>query len=178
MALDSSLEWYQFRPIVCLPPPSPPPTFWTSNLIMQWIKERGIISICDSKLVGAVVRALTFHQCVPGLISGPGVICGLSLLVLYSAPRGFSPGTPVFPYPQKPAFNLMFYLIWFVRFIHLIWFDLFGLQSTQLLEHSCSATVTRDLNKVIIIGGRLDQVEYGQTCWGNSPWGETGSYRS
>ena len=33
---------------------------------------------------------------------GPGVICGLSLLVLSSAPRGFSPGTPVFPSPQKP----------------------------------------------------------------------------
>ena len=31
-------------------------------------------------------------------IPGPGVICGLTLLsVLYSAPRGFSPGTPVFP---------------------------------------------------------------------------------
>ena len=44
-------------------------------------------------------------QCGPG--SNPGVdgICGLSLLlVLYLAPRGFSPGTPVFPSPQKPAF--------------------------------------------------------------------------
>ena len=26
------------------------------------------------------------------------------LLVLFSAPRGFSPGTPVFPSPQKPTF--------------------------------------------------------------------------
>ena len=26
------------------------------------------------------------------------------LLVLYSAPRGFSPGSPVFPSPQKPTF--------------------------------------------------------------------------
>ena len=34
---------------------------------------------------------------------GPGVICGLSLLLLYSARRGFSPGTPVFPSPQKPT---------------------------------------------------------------------------
>ena len=56
--------------------------------------------------VGVVVRALAFHQCVPGPIPGPGVICGLSLLVLYSAPRGFSPGTPVFPSPQKPTFDL------------------------------------------------------------------------
>ena len=57
--------------------------------------------------VGVVVRALAFHQCVPGSIPGPGVICGLSLLVLYSAPRGFSPGTQVFPSPQKPTFDLI-----------------------------------------------------------------------
>ena len=35
------------------------------------------------------------------------VICGLSLLVLSSAPRGFSPGTPVFLSPQKPTFDLI-----------------------------------------------------------------------
>ena len=67
--------------------------------------------------VGAVVRALAFHQCAPGSIPGPGVICGLSLLVLYFAPRGFSPGTPVFPSPQKPTFDL----------IYLILFNLFDL---------------------------------------------------
>ena len=55
--------------------------------------------------VGLVVRALAFHQCGPGSISALGVIRGLSLLVLYSAMRGFSPGTPVFPSPQKPAFD-------------------------------------------------------------------------
>ena len=57
---------------------------------------------------GAVVKALAFHQCVPGSILGPGVICGLSLLVLYSVPRGFSPGSPVFPFPQKPTFDLIY----------------------------------------------------------------------
>ena len=32
-------------------------------------------------------------------------ICGLSLLLVLSlVPRGFSPGTPVFPSPQKPTF--------------------------------------------------------------------------
>ena len=46
--------------------------------------------------VGAVVRALAVHQCGPGLILGSDIICGLSLLVLYSAPRG-----------------LWFVLIWF-----------------------------------------------------------------
>ena len=52
-----------------------------------------------------MVRALASHQCGPG--SNPGVyaICGLSLLLVLSlAPRGFSPGTPVFPSPQKPTF--------------------------------------------------------------------------
>ena len=52
---------------------------------------------------GAVVRALTSHQCTPGSIPGLGVVCGLSLLlVLVLAPKGFSPGTPVFPSPKKP----------------------------------------------------------------------------
>ena len=57
--------------------------------------------------VGLVVRALAFHQCGPGSISAPGVIRGLSLLVLYSAMRGFPPGTPVFPSHQKPTFDLI-----------------------------------------------------------------------
>ena len=39
---------------------------------------------------GAVVRAFASHQCVPGSIPGPGVICGLSLLLLLAlAPRVF-----------------------------------------------------------------------------------------
>ena len=52
---------------------------------------------------GAVMRA---PMC-PGFDPGPGVICELSLLlVLFLAPRGFSPGTPVFPSPQKPTFPI------------------------------------------------------------------------
>ena len=44
-----------------------------------------------------MVRALASHHCVPGSIPGPGVICGLSLmLVLSLAPRGFSAGSPIF----------------------------------------------------------------------------------
>ena len=50
---------------------------------------------------GAVMRVLASHRCTwPGLIPGPGVICGLSLLlVLVLAPRvflgfsGFPPST-------------------------------------------------------------------------------------
>ena len=54
----------------------------------------------------AVVRALASHQCVPCSIPGPGVLCGLNLLlVLFLAPRVFfSLGTPVFPASQKPTF--------------------------------------------------------------------------
>ena len=49
---------------------------------------------------GAVVRALASHQCGPGSNPGVDAICGLSLLLLLSlAPRGFSPGTRVFPSP-------------------------------------------------------------------------------
>ena len=53
---------------------------------------------------GAVVRALAPNQCGPGSNPGVNAICGLSLLLVFSiAPRGFSPGTPVFPSLQKPT---------------------------------------------------------------------------
>ena len=55
----------------------------------------------------AQLRALTSHQCGLGAISGLGVICGLSLLlVLVLAPRGFSLGSPVFPSPQNQHFQI------------------------------------------------------------------------
>ena len=45
------------------------------------------------------------YQCGPGSNPGLDTICGLSLLLVLSfAPRSFSPGTPVFPSPQKPTF--------------------------------------------------------------------------
>ena len=44
-------------------------------------------------------------KCGPRSIPGSDIICGL--LVLYSAPRGFSAGTPVFPSHQKPTFDLI-----------------------------------------------------------------------
>ena len=52
-----------------------------------------------------MVRALASHQCGPSSNPGVNAICGLSLwLVLSFALRGFSPGTPVFPCPQKRTF--------------------------------------------------------------------------
>ena len=69
-------------------------------------KEVKFAGYCGGR-VGLVVRALAFHQCGPGSISALGVICGLILFVLYSAMRGFPPGTPVFPSHQKPTFDLI-----------------------------------------------------------------------
>ena len=44
-------------------------------------------------------------RCGPDSNPGVDALCGLSLLLFLSfAPRGFSPGTPVFHSPQKPAF--------------------------------------------------------------------------
>ena len=49
-----------------------------------------------------MVRALASHQCGPCSIPALGVTCGLNLLlVLVLVPRGFYPGTPVFPSPKK-----------------------------------------------------------------------------
>lgn len=57
---------------------------------------------------GAVVRALIVsHQCGVGLIPILSVTRGLSLLFLNSTPRGFSPGSPVSPSPQKATVTLI-----------------------------------------------------------------------
>ena len=54
---------------------------------------------------GSVVTALASHHSGSGSIPGLNAICGLSLfLVLFSAPRGFSLGTLVFPSDQKATF--------------------------------------------------------------------------
>ena len=50
---------------------------------------RGAGMAFDGCRDGAVVRELASHQCDPSSIPRSGVKCGLSLLVLFSAPRGF-----------------------------------------------------------------------------------------
>ena len=72
----------------------PGPHWWGAGMA-QWL------SICLPRKPPTQAS----HQCGPGSIPGLGVKCGLSLLlVLVLAPRGFSPGSPVFPSPQKPTF--------------------------------------------------------------------------
>ena len=61
-----------------------------------------------------VVRALASDQCDLGSISRLGVTFRLILLVLYSAPRGFSPITPVFRSRRlKNQPTILYELIWF-----------------------------------------------------------------
>ena len=56
---------------------------------------------------GVVMKALASHQWGPGSNPGVDAIFGSSLLwVLSFAPRGFSPGTPVFPSPQNQHFQI------------------------------------------------------------------------
>ena len=47
--------------------------------------------------------------------------CGLSLLVLYSAPRGFSPGTPVFPFYSFPKDTALENMTLEIKFIIMLW---------------------------------------------------------
>ena len=83
-----------------------------TKLKRLWVLER-----CSGK------STLASHQCGPGSNPGVDAICGLSLLLVLSlAPRGFSPGTPEFPSPQKPTlpnsnsiWNTWKHLIGFLR---------------------------------------------------------------
>ena len=60
-----------------------------SPILVRLQKTLMILAVLGSR-DGAVVRALASHQCGPGSIPGPSVICGLSLLlVLVLAPRVF-----------------------------------------------------------------------------------------
>ena len=53
---------------------------------------------------GPVFRALASHQYGPGSSPGVDAICELSLLLVLSFVLiSFSPGTSVFPTPQKPT---------------------------------------------------------------------------
>ena len=73
-----------------------------SRLKTYVLSQRALTSLDRD---GVVVRALASQQRGPGSNPGVDTICGLSLLLVLSfALRGFSPGTPVFPSPQKPTF--------------------------------------------------------------------------
>ena len=60
---------------------------------------------------GAVVRALASHQCGAGSIPRLGVICGLSLLVLFSSPRGFLRVLRFSPLLKKQRLTLFTFIV-------------------------------------------------------------------
>ena len=72
--------------------------------------EKGIKIHCSKNSVSEIVLIEILkvsRHCILRSCKGSSfdAICGLSLLLVLSfAPRGFSPGTPVFPSPQKPTF--------------------------------------------------------------------------
>ena len=109
--LKAGLTLSSFHP--CSPLPSlakdDMEQFQCLNMVLflefSWRDNYNRLSIFQGSKGVAVVRALASHQCDPGSNPGVEAICGLSLLLVLSlAPRGFSPGTPVFPSPQKPTF--------------------------------------------------------------------------
>ena len=83
------------------------PTAWNDQSLFLYCTEFPFKAknVCRGARDGPVVRALASHQCGPGSNPGVDAICGLGLLLVLSfAPRGFSPGTPVFSSPKKPTF--------------------------------------------------------------------------
>ena len=67
-------------------------------------------AICCGMYLGSSGESAHLPPMCPGFDSWTRHhISGLSLLVLYSAPRGFSPGTPFSPSPQKPTFDLSWF---------------------------------------------------------------------
>ena len=92
-------------------------TVWLKNYLICILKNPGFSDLFHAMKRIALIKLLRlsekYYLCFISscyLISshwGKRAICGMSLLVLYSAPRGFSTGTPVFPSPQKPTINLI-----------------------------------------------------------------------
>ena len=77
---------------------------WKSSRRFWRVKPKNSIHL-NKRSGDVVVRALASRECGTGSISRLGIKCGLSLLVPFSAPWGFPPGTSVCPSPQKHAFD-------------------------------------------------------------------------
>ena len=61
----------------------------TLLLLLLLLLKIEFVNVYPGSRVDAVGREIAFHQCGPGSIPRLDVICGLSLLVLYSCQRGF-----------------------------------------------------------------------------------------
>ena len=78
------------------PSTSAPPSTSGHSSFVFWCLHCTTLHVKESR-VGAVVRALASHQCGPGSNPGPGVICGLSLLLVLALLWGFFSGFSDFP---------------------------------------------------------------------------------
>ena len=76
-------------------------TLWGGTFLYSWYKE---VPPCRVKLLVLSYYTLRGRSRVEQWWEHPTfeAICGL--LVLFLALRCFSPGTPVFPFPQKPTY--------------------------------------------------------------------------
>ena len=109
---------------------------------------------------GAMVRALASHQGGPGSNPSVDAICGLSLLLVLSfAPRGFSPGTLVFPSLQNPTFpksgggRTTMWIFYLQIVIHLYLFILF--------KHYCTSKY------LLLLTSLSHAINSLLTCYGN-----------
>ena len=137
--------------------------------------------------VGAVVRALAYHQWI-GSISWPAVICGLSLLVLYSVLRGFSPGTLVFPSHRKSTFDLSYCdFVWFLVFsiskrlsarlnpLRLKWSDYYYYCLTKMVLDHCKLPIHSQTTLLSFINSLLTNWKSIHFKGGYGSWRREGS---
>ena len=73
----------------------------TDKELMQRANAQNVrllnVMVIEGSRVGAVVRALAFHQCVPGSIPALGVICGVEFVGSLLCSERFFSGYSGFP---------------------------------------------------------------------------------
>ena len=105
-----------------------PNSDWFTVLVVSVELMTWTITFILWSRVGTVARVLTFHQMCRRFDSRTRYhkLAEFVGSLLYS--ERFSPGTPVFPSPQKPTFDLSWFRV-----------DLIWIRSPQLVVHLCSA---------------------------------------
>ena len=85
-------------------------------ILMMTMMVVYIVVIVETR-VGKMSRAVAFHQIIcPRFHAGCNTTYELSCLVLYCAPKHFSPGTTVFPSHQNPTYDLTVLIQWIVTY--------------------------------------------------------------
>ena len=71
-----------------------------ANIVLIYVGHGTLKKVKEHAFTTTGCRRSGESTSLPPMWPGLGVTYGLSLLVLYSAPRGFFPGTPVVPSPK------------------------------------------------------------------------------